>query len=232
MDDLTANNSVSNGRTTQGFPQLPWDDDELDLKQLMTVLRRRAWIIGGIAAGVMGTVMFNTLRQESVYEGTFQVLVEPVNADNQLQDFGNLLGDSLPATSSGLDYETQVQVLRSPRLIEQVLADLRAVDPDIDYETLLEKLTITRVGETKIIEVRYRDLNPVKIQATLDVLSDIYLDYSLRERQTNLRQGIQFVNRQLPELEGRVDDLQAQLEVFRQTYNFIDPTTQNQQIAT
>ncbi|MEM1242900.1 MAG: polysaccharide biosynthesis tyrosine autokinase, partial [Cyanobacteria bacterium P01_H01_bin.26] len=46
------------------------------------------------------------------------------------------------------------------------------------------------------------------------------------------RQGIQFVNRQLPELEGRVDDLQAQLEVFRQTYNFIDPTTQNQQIAT
>ncbi|MEM9978760.1 MAG: polysaccharide biosynthesis tyrosine autokinase [Cyanobacteria bacterium P01_D01_bin.2] len=236
MDNLTANNSVSNGRTDgstiQGFPQVPWEDDELDLKQLMTVLRRRAWIIGAIAAGVMAAVLFNTLRQEPVYEGNFQVLVEPVNADNQLQDFGNLLGDTLPTASSGLDYETQVQVLRSPRLIEQVLANLRAVDPDIDYETLLEKLTITRVGETKIIEVRYRDLNPVKIQATLDVLSNVYLDYSLRERQTNLRQGIQFVNRQLPELEGRVDDLQAQLEVFRQTYNFIDPTTQNQQIAT
>ena len=232
MDNLTANNSVSDGRTIQGFPQLPWEDDELDLKQLLTVLRRRAWIIGAIAAGVMGTVMFNTLRQEPVYEGNFQVLVEPVNADNQLQDFGNLLGDTLPTASSGLDYETQVQVLRSPRLIEQVLADLRAVDPDIDYETLLEKLTITRVGETKIIEVRYRDRNPVKIQTTLDVLSNVYLDYSLKERQTNLRQGIQFVNRQLPELEGRVDDLQAQLETFRQTYNFIDPTTQNQQIAT
>ena len=133
MDNLTANNSVSNGRTVQGVPQLPWDDDdELDLKQLMTVLRRRAWIIGGIAAGVMGSVLFTTLRQEPVYEGTFQVLVEPVNADNQLRDFGDLLGDNLQATSSGLEYATQVQVLRSPRLIEQVMTDLRAVAPEID----------------------------------------------------------------------------------------------------
>ncbi|MEO0869377.1 MAG: polysaccharide biosynthesis tyrosine autokinase [Cyanobacteria bacterium J06642_11] len=87
------------------------------------------------------------------------------------------------------------------------------------------------MGETKIIEVSYRGTDPVKIQATLDALSSVYLKYSLDERQTNLRQGIQFVDRQLPELQGRVDELQGQLERFRQTYNFIDPATQNQQIT-
>ena len=124
-----------------------------------------------------------------------------------------------------------MQVLRSPRLIEQVLVDLNAIDPDLDYETLLENLVIRRVGETKIIEVLYRGENPVKIQQTLDILADVYLDYSLRERQTNLRQGIQFVNKQLPELEGRVNELQSQLEVFRKAHNFIDPATQNEQIS-
>lgn len=229
------NLDTSNGdrEKLNGFlgSQVPWDEDELDLKQLLTVLQRRVGMIAGIAAGVMGVVLFNTLRQEPVYEGTFQVLVEPVNADNQAQDFGDLLGDSLPRSSSGLDYETQVQVLRSPELIEQVLADLRAVDPELDYETLLKNLTIRRVGETKIIEVSYRDTDPVKIRETLDVLAEVYLDYSLKERQTNLRQGIQFVNKQLPELEGRVDQLQSQLEEFRKANNFIDPSTQNEQIA-
>ncbi|MBE9070773.1 polysaccharide biosynthesis tyrosine autokinase, partial [Leptolyngbya cf. ectocarpi LEGE 11479] len=122
-------------------------------------------------------------------------------------------------------------VLRSPELVNQVLEELKTVDPNLDYESLLKNLTIRRVGETKIIEVSYQGNDPVKIQATLDALSAVYLKYSLDERQTNLRQGIQFVDRQLPELKGRVDELQGQLERFRQTYNFLDPATQNQQIT-
>ncbi|MBT9314596.1 GumC family protein [Leptothoe spongobia] len=235
MDNLATSNGTSAEGHWKGLPfsQMPWDDDDLDLHQLFTVLRRRAVMIVSIAAGVMGAVVAHTLLQEPIYESTFQVLVEPVNADNQVKDFGDLLGDALPSKSSGLDYETQVQVLRSPGLIEQVLAELQTIDPDpdLDYEKFLEYLTIRRVGETKIIEVLYRGKDPEKIKETLDVLADVYLEYSLKERQTNLRQGIQFVNKQLPELEGKVDELQSQLEIFRQTHNFIDPTTQNEQIA-
>ncbi|MEO0348700.1 MAG: polysaccharide biosynthesis tyrosine autokinase [Cyanobacteria bacterium P01_A01_bin.15] len=233
MDNFASDNGASASGTAPLLPQMPWakDDDELDLSQLLTVLRRRSLMITGVAAGVMGTVMFNTLRQEPVYEGNFEVLVEPVNADNNLSDLSGLLAEAAPTQQSGLDYETQVQVLRSPELIDQVLAELKTVDPDLDYSSLLKDLTIQRVGETKIIQVSYQGSDPVKIQATLDALSAVYLKYSLDERQTNLRQGIQFVDAQLPELKGRVDELQDQLERFRKAYNFIDPTTQNQQIT-
>ncbi|ESA38921.1 capsular exopolysaccharide biosynthesis protein [Leptolyngbya sp. Heron Island J] len=234
MDNLASANGASANSLVKAsqLPQMPWanDDDELDLAQLLTVLRRRSLMITGVAAGVMGTVMFNTLRQEPVYEGSFEVLVEPVNADDNFTDLSGLLAEAAPVKQSGLDYETQVQVLRSPELIDQVIAELKTIDPDLDYETLLKNLTIKRVGETKIIEVSYKGTDPVEIQATLDALSTVYLKYSLDERQTNLRQGIQFVDRQLPELQTRVDELQSQLERFRQAYNFIDPTTQNQQI--
>ncbi|NEZ65786.1 polysaccharide biosynthesis tyrosine autokinase [Leptolyngbyaceae cyanobacterium CCMR0082] len=235
MDNLASANGASVNSLAKAYqlPQMPWaqDDDELDLAQLLTVLRRRSLLITGVAAGVMGTVMFNTLRQEPVYEGSFEVLVEPVNADDNLSDLSGLLAEAAPVKQSGLDYETQVQVLRSPELIDQVIAELETIDPDLDYERLLKNLTIRRVGETKIIEVSYKGNDPVEIQATLDALSTVYLKYSLDERQTNLRQGIQFVDRQLPELKERVNELQSQLERFRQTYNFIDPTTQNQQIT-
>ncbi|MEM6253245.1 MAG: polysaccharide biosynthesis tyrosine autokinase [Cyanobacteria bacterium P01_D01_bin.156] len=233
MDNFaSANGAPPNGLAITPTP-MPWarDDDELDLAQLLTVLRRRSLMITGVAAGVLGTVMFNTLRQEPVYEGNFEVLVEPVNADNNFSDLSGLLAEGASTKQSGLDYETQVQVLRSPELIDQVIEELKTVDPNLDYESLLRNLTIRRVGETKIIEVSYRGTDPTKIQATLDALATVYLKYSLDERQTNLRQGIQFVAGQLPELQDRVNELQGQLERFRQTYNFIDPATQNQQIA-
>ncbi|MEA5466517.1 GumC family protein [Leptothoe sp. PORK10 BA2] len=235
MDNFaSANGASANGLAIPlQLPSMPWakDDDELDLTQLLTLLRRRSLMITGVAAGVMGAVMFNTLRQEPIYEGNFEVLVEPVNADNNFSDLSGLLAEAAPTNQSGLDYETQVQVLRSPELIGQVLAELKTIDPSLDYEDLLKNLTIKRVGETKIVEVSYKGNDPVKIQATLDALSTVYLKYSLDERQTNLRQGIQFVDQQLPELQGRVNELQSQLEQFRKAYNFIDPATQNQQIT-
>ncbi|NEQ49264.1 MAG: polysaccharide biosynthesis tyrosine autokinase [Leptolyngbya sp. SIO3F4] len=235
MDNLPQSNGAADNRHLKGFPfpQVPWNDDEIDLTQLLTVLRRRAVMIVGITVSFMGAITAHTLLQEPIYESAFQVLVEPVNADNKVKDFGNLLGDALPNQSSGLDYETQVQVLRSPGLIEQALAELKTINPEseLDYKAFLEHLIIKRVDETKIIEVIYRGKEPEEIKNTLDILADVYLDYSLKERQTNLRQGIQFVNKQLPELEGKVDELQSQLELFRQNHNFIDPNIQNEQIA-
>ncbi len=53
-----------------------------------------------------------------------------------------------------------------------------------------------------------------------------YLKYSLEERQTNLRQGINFVDSQLPDLQTQVDTIQNQLETFRKQYNFITPEAQ------
>ncbi|WP_208346148.1 polysaccharide biosynthesis tyrosine autokinase, partial [Aetokthonos hydrillicola] len=41
----------------------------------------------------------------------------------------------------------------------------------------------------------------------------------------------QFVEKQLPSIQKRVDQLQQQLQVFRQTYNFIDPDGQAKEIA-
>ncbi|MBE9061349.1 polysaccharide biosynthesis tyrosine autokinase [cf. Phormidesmis sp. LEGE 11477] len=166
------------------------------------------------------------LQQEKVFRGQFRMLVEPVNASDDLSDLTSILATQ-NTRRSGLDYATQVQVLRSPELMEPVLEELQQTYPTLSYPTLLRNLQISRPGETKILEVSYLGSDPVQIQVVLDFLAQTYLEYSLKERQTNLRQGINFVESQLPDLQARVDTLQDQLEAFRRQANFITPETQS-----
>ncbi|MEO1395875.1 MAG: polysaccharide biosynthesis tyrosine autokinase [Cyanobacteria bacterium J06634_5] len=205
-------------------------EEDGDLRNLLSVVRRRAWSIAGVAAVVMTLVTAQTLRQEEIYQGQFRLLVEPVNADDDFSDLTQILGEQ-NLSKSGLDYETQVQVLRSPELIEPVAEQLQQVYPEVDYLALLENLRITRLGETKILEVSYNSPDPVQIQVVLDQLSKTYLKYSLEERQTNLRQGINFVENQLPSLQQQVDIVQDRLEAFRRQYDFITPEVQSAQLA-
>lgn len=206
------------------------EEDEGDLRNLITVIQRRALVIAGVAAMVMALVTVRTLRQEEIYQAQFRVLVEPVNADDDFSDLPSLLGEQ-SIGKSGLDYETQVQVLRSPELIEPVAERLKETYPALSYLTLLENLNITRLGETKILQVSYVSSDPVQIQVVLDELAKTYLKYSLEERQTNLRQGINFVENQLPDLQSQVDTVQDQLESFRRQYDFITPEILSSQLS-
>ncbi|MEL7492779.1 MAG: polysaccharide biosynthesis tyrosine autokinase [Cyanobacteria bacterium J06554_11] len=205
-------------------------EEDSDLRNLLAMVRRRAWVIAGVAAVVMTLMTGRALKQEEIFEGQFRVLVEPVNAEDDFSDLTSVLGEQVPS-KSGLDYETQVQVLRSPELIEPLAEQLRQTYPKLTYLKLLERLKINRVGDTKILEVSYSGTDPVQIQVVLDRLSKAYLKYSLEERQTNLRQGINFVENQLPDLRAEVDSVQSRLEAFRQQHNFITPDVHATQLS-
>lgn len=205
-------------------------EEDSDLRNLLTAIRRRAFVIGSVAAVVMTLMTANALKQPEIFEGTFRVLVEPVNADDDFSEITSVLGQE-NIGKSGLDYETQVQVLRSPELIEPLTEQISQTYPELDYLTLLENLRINRLGETKILEISYTGTDPVQIQLVLDELSKTYLKYSLEERQTNLRQGIHFVENQLPTLQSEVDRIQERLEAFRLQYNFVTPEVQTNQLS-
>lgn len=233
-------NFEKNGKPSQ--PSLPiyanplpnnpnQSDDDLDLRQLITIVRRRVVIIGSVAIAIAASVGFWTFAQEPKYRGTFKLLVEPVTSENKLEGLTQIPGVPSNLQQEGLDYSTQVQVLGSPELMAPIVSQLSQQYPDIDYNSMLENMTIERFEKTKILEVSYQDTEQEKIQFVLQQLAKDYLKYSLQERQTNLRQGIQFVDSQLPELQLRVNSLQKQLQQFRQQYNFIDPEVKAEQLS-
>ncbi|OLT63568.1 capsular biosynthesis protein [Moorena bouillonii PNG] len=193
------------------------------------MVQRRGLVIVGVTVAGMSYVYPTTLNEEPIYQSKFRILVEPVNAANDLDNLTSVLGPQ--NLKSGLDYETQIQVLRSPELMKLVVAELQKTHPEISYNSLIKDLSITRLGKTKILEISYQGKDPDLILTILNQLANVYLEYSLAERQTNLKLGIQFIENQLPSRQARVNQLQNQLQVFRERYQFTDPESQAQLIA-
>ncbi|WP_414568133.1 GumC family protein [Nostoc sp. CCY 9925] len=211
---------------------LPWSQEEANdssFAQILSVVRRRALVIAGVTITLTTVVFANLILNPDlpVYEGNFRFLVEPVNDDSKVVD---IVKDP-NVSKSGLDYQSQIEVLKSPELMGEIVKHLQTTYPDISYSSLIADLTISRFAETKIIEVRYRSHDPNQIKIVLDQIAKDYLDYSRERRQTKLRQGILFVEKQLPSIQNRVDQLQKELQTFRQKYDFVDPEVQSGQVV-
>ena len=239
----------------QGTPTPPLsqssqeDEEKWDLGWLAAAFRRRAGVIIVVAAGAATAAsgLFLTMAgsQPRRYSGEFQLLVEPVTAEEQqARSSATAQGSDIPAPinidASRLDYETQIRVLKSPRILESVVKEAQKRYPDLTYDSLTASLNISRVSTltldkkeqgTKLIAVAYQDDDVQKVQYVLNQLSKTYLAYSLKERQSSIRQGAKFVDTQLPELRRRVDTLQRQIQALRQRYTIVDPQLQGQQLT-
>lgn len=222
------------------------DGNTLDLAWLFAVVRRRAPVMAATAialGGLAGSyIIWQAKKTPPSYRGAFSVLVEPVTAEGRLAKLSLLAqtGTNMGAaevsrlgieSSDLVDYETQIRVLKSPKLMDPVVKELQARYPDLTYNSIMGSLEIARVSYerdgkqqgTKILSVGYQDRNAEKIQFVLEQLATAYLKYSLQERLTSLRQGIQFIDDQLPALQKRVDLLQGQLQKLRQEYGLNEP---------
>lgn len=203
-------------------------EEEWNASQLFGFIRRRIWIILGVTAATTAAAAGMSLNQASTYQGQFQMLVEPVTSQSQR--------DRAPLTEApktdpkGFDYETQIQVLLSPRTLQPIAEKIQQKYPEISSGALTSRLKIERPGETKLISVQFTDTDPDRIKFVLDQLAEGYLQYSGNERESNLRAGLRFVDSQISETRRRVDSLQRQLQSFRQQNNLMQPDTVADQV--
>lgn len=192
-----------------------------DLNRVWNIARRRALIIAGISAIAFSYSLRSILNQKPVYQGGFQLLVEPVNTENDLTNITSQAGSR--SGRSGLDYDTQISLLKSPDLLSTVVEKAQTTYPSANYGSIVNGLKVRRLRDTKILAVRYEGENSNEVRLVLEELSKVYLNYSLNQRQSYLRQGIQFVKEQIDLLQKNVDELQNKLQKFRREQGFLEP---------
>jgi capsular exopolysaccharide synthesis family protein len=250
-DNFQPFSSKPNGKRLQSLPQVHTAEPDqssgqtVDLAWVFAVARRRAVVIVGVALALMATsgIVLVWSKRQTVpeYQGSFKLLVEPVTAEDRLRNQFLMSQNQstdiqrIEVERSLLDYETQIRVLKSPQIMNPVAQQLQTRYPDINYNSLMNSLSIFRITfekdakqeGTKILEVSYKDKNTKKIEFVLQTIADTYLKYSLQERQKSLKQGLEFIEAQLPNLQQQVDTLQAQLQRLREQYNLSDPELAN-----
>lgn len=201
----------------------------LSIPQLLGIARRKAWLIGVAAIATSAFMGFQAAKQTPQFQGKFSLLVEPVVQHKQISS--SLTNDKSSETVKEFDYSTQIQVLISPRTLQPIIKEINKRYSDVTFDEIIGKLVVTRLGETKIIEVQYSGTDSAKIKYVLEALSKGYLNYSIEDQKATLLQGIQFIDHQLPPLQERVNSLQKQIEALRQRYNFVDPDSYAQELS-
>ncbi|MEG4634330.1 polysaccharide biosynthesis tyrosine autokinase [Microcoleus sp. AR_TQ3_B6] len=224
------------------------EEEKLDLSWLLSVLRRRFLVMAAATvalSALAGTAIIISSKKITIeYEGSFSLLVEPATAEGLLsKQLDNTVAADLAKINiegiSLVDYETQIRILRSPKMMQPVLEELRATNPEITYSEMMSKLTINRISYskdgkqqgTKILEVNYKDSDKDKIYRVLDKVSKAYLEYSLQQRLTGINQGIKFIDMEMPKLRERVEVLQLQVQKLRQQNNLFDPQLEGKSLS-
>ena len=156
------------------------EEEKLDLSWLLGVLRRRILVMAAATialSALAGTAIIITSKKITIeYQGSFSLLVEPATAEGLLsKQLNNMLAADLARINiegiSLVDYETQIRILRSPKMMQPVIEELRAWYPNMTYTELISKMSISRVSYekdgkqqgTKILQVRYKNSDPKKI---------------------------------------------------------------------
>lgn len=210
---------------------IPTNEPEFGYGQLFNVLMRRWVWVGGAITGAVGLSVVSTLREEPVYESSMQLLVEP-----NYRETVDITEDQVGNTSgSQTDYATQLNLMRSETFIQQAVEQMLVDYPKFCGESetsacvndLQNTLKLSQVvedkTETRIFEAAFNASDPVTVQAFLETLGEVYLDYNENQQDQRLEKGLALVNQQIEEVQTNLSVSRQALQSFREVENLINP---------
>lgn len=225
--EINASNSAS--------PQVPtFNDSEesFNAQEILAIARRRAWIIILVAIAVTGTIWTRALLNppDTRYRSGFQLLVEPIAGDDQFQR----LSQDLPGGATrggGIDYDTQIRVLKSQQVLKPVHEKLQEDYPNLSYSALEGNLNVNREGETKILRISYNSSDPGMTEAVTQAVAKRYIEYSEQQQQVGQQRVLELIEDRLPELQKRVESVQDEIQEFRQENEVVNPVQTANQLS-
>lgn len=213
------------------------EEGGLNLGRFVGAIRRQIHIVVGVSILVGGAAVLKAWFEPPFFTSRVELLTEPVTLETQIISATN--PDTLSSREELVSVEAdelKLKVLKSPRILSPVVNKLQDKYPDLNYNSLAQNLDLkTTLQSTKagnILEIAYRNNDENQVRDVIREVANTYLNYSLETRQSDIQQGITFLDQQLPTLRKEVDLLQEKLQQLRQRNNLIDPVTQAELLST
>ena len=184
-------------------------DEEIDLRQVYSALRRRKSLIAKITAATVLLSGIYAFTKRPVWQGQFEIVLvsaqSPSSQATSLLQSNPGLANLIGASGGNEQLETEVEILESPSVLKPVFdfvkqqKQQRGIDTqDLRYANWLkENLTIELVKGTSVLELAYRDTDKDLVLPIIQKISDAYQDYSGRDRERGISQAIQYLDQQI-----------------------------------
>ncbi|WP_448563957.1 GumC family protein [Trichothermofontia sp.] len=221
------------------------EPQSFNLRPFLRTFRRKAWLILLMTGLFGGLAWYRSPKTiSSTWQANFQLLVEPATTEARIvqpTSLARAAGGVPSADLYALDYGTQIQILTSPAILEDIAAAVREADPEnplfnnFGVEHLqglvvkrFESSEGNRTEKTRVLQVSFQSPDPKLTETVLQATADRYLRYSLEERTTLIGEGIRFIEAQLPSVQQRVNRLQSAIQQLREQQSTVDPTASGQ----
>lgn len=227
-------------------------EGELDLVNLLQVVRRQKWVIAAVAGAVASLAALYCFVATPQYTASAELLIDTQQARG-LEVMPQLTG---VMDSSGID--SQVQILQSERIAKAVIKELKLVEakkkeieengnsvfssvagfllpflvsntPMSDYELertqiidFGKRLRVKRVGLSYVINIDYRATNAVQAADVANQLAEAYIVDQLEAKYQATRRASVWLQDRIAELRDQALAADRAVQDFKAKNNIID----------
>jgi uncharacterized protein involved in exopolysaccharide biosynthesis len=183
---------------------------------LFSLLRRR-WRCMGVAFALTVSVGGAALlAMPRTYQATAKLMV--TRSDQRMGGL-HVVNDALPElTGASHPLYTQVELLRIAPVFQDVIERLQLRTREgkpVTVEQLEQKVRITPIDKTDLIEVQYQDDDPERARRVVDAICAAYIRMSEGYREQGVHEGLRYVDQQLETARVRLKAAEQAFQAFK-----------------
>lgn len=204
----------------------------MTIKQLFLILRARAGIVGSMFVAVTAAAVAVSMLLPRQYMAETSVVVDVKSADP-------VLGAFIPAQMTSGYLATQVDIIRSDRVAQRVVA-LTGMDEDESAQTqwqaatggagslevwlaatVKSKLEVRPSRESSVIAIAYKGTDPDLVARIANAYAQAYIDTTLELKVEPARQYAQWFDERTKGLREDLERAQKRLSDYEQQHGII-----------
>lgn len=192
----------------------------ITLRDVVAVLFRRKWIILGVFAVTTGVTAAFTLSQPVYWESTGKVLLRRGMQDNIMQSYRRTL-------SWEEELSSEVETARSPAILERarrILAERAELHGTTKSEIQQGQVEAAVVGESNVIAISYRDLQPEVARDVTNALLTAFTQF--REETYQMAFPESFFEEEIDLTKTELEGLQRERQAFLTQANIVDVSSE------
>ena len=231
------NNVMNNQKLYPNNNDFIYDDSEggINIGEIKNILVRNLFLIIGGTFAFTALGYLKVLSIPPFYKSSIEILSEPLSIETVITSATyseRSTQTKEKITDIQLD-DVQLKLLKSPQVIEGAVDELKDQYPLITYSAINEGLNLkilSQAQDRNVLLVEYQHPNKQQVSDVIDSLRKLYINYSLEKRQSALKLGIAFLDKQIPKVKSEITNIENQISKLKSTHNFIEPEISYQQV--
>lgn len=221
---LSNNSNDQNINTSSPSANSSREALDVNFSEYLSKVRRRwkpALAIFLLTLGVTGLL---SLLQEKTYSAEGKLLFKQKSAA-QYTGVGKQAGTLEPLLTNQTPLSTQIEVLRSEPVIQQVIDRRKLTDKKgepLKTKDFREKLVTDLVGGTDVVEIKYKHPDAKVASEVVNSLMDVYVKEQIRGNQSEPAAATDFITKELPGVQTKVAEAESNVSKFRTQNGIVD----------